>query len=232
MFGVTEIITLIVLGRWELEMKRHVALTALACSAMILGACSSDEELPGPPATPIPLTTPSETSVETPTSSEDASTQVDSAAYELGANTELAQAGNAGYWFANSDHSVLCTIIVEGVASAPYVRCEAFPPFPVEDAPCDQGVFSGTAATLSADGVEYGRCQSDVPLQQMCLSDPASLDDFSAEFCENNLLSAPILNDGEVITASKFTCAINEGATTCTHENGQTMSFRPGRALG
>ncbi|WP_311519215.1 hypothetical protein [uncultured Actinomyces sp.] len=213
-------------------MKRHIALAVLACSVMILGACSSDEELPGPPPTPIPLTAPSETSVETPTSSEDASTQVDSAAYELGANTELAQAGNAGYWFANSDHSVLCTIIVEGAASAPYVRCEAFPAFPVEDTPCDQGIFMGTQATLFEDGAEYGRCQSDVPLQQMCLSDPASLDDFSAEFCENNLLSAPILNEGEVITASKFTCTINEGVTTCTHENGQTMSFRPGGALG
>ncbi|WP_297555419.1 hypothetical protein [uncultured Actinomyces sp.] len=212
-------------------MKRRAALVLLACSVMILGACSSNDVLPGPPPTPIPLTAPSETSVETPTSSEDASTQVDSSAYELGANTELAQAGNAGYWFANSDHSVLCTIIVEGAASAPYVRCEVFPPFPVEDAPCDQGSFSGTVATLSADGAEYGRCQSDVPLQQMCLTDPASLDDYSAEFCENNLLSAPVLNDGETISAGGFTCTIDEDVTTCTHEGGQTMSFKPGDAL-
>lgn len=211
-------------------MKRQIAVALLAASTLMLGACSSSSPEQSEPQISTEVATASEAEPEAPTeSTTDTAPEADFDTYALSPDTVFAQDGEAGYWFASEDRGLLCIMITEGAANGPYVSCQAYPAFAVEDQACDTGSFMGTEAIMTSDGVTYGKCQSDVPLQQMCLTDPASLDESTAAFCNDNLLAAPVLPEGHGLAIAGLSCVMGKGEVECTSKSGKRMVVAPGK---
>lgn len=205
-------------------------------------------------ATGLTACSPSTPPEEPPTESEEVATQTEATEEETSAVTETTDAveessrdsvnaevyaipddvvfvsdGKEGYWFANEDHTVQCTIITENRDYQPFVTCRVYPAFEVaaEDvaaSDCPAGKLSGMQASLREDGAQMGTCQSDVPIQMMCLEGGSG----AAGFCEANWFDTPVLPDQTDISAGDFTCYLDGDTVNCAHSNGQKLQVSPG----
>ncbi|HHT40981.1 MAG TPA: hypothetical protein GX000_05015 [Actinomyces sp.] len=219
------------------SLPRIMSLFAAALIATGLTACSPSTPPEDPPTesqesaqtevTEEETTEDATTAAEEPEESNRDSVNAD--VYAIPDDTVYVDDGRKGYWFANEDHSIQCTMITENLDYAPFVACRVYPAFeiPAEDvasADCPAGQLSGTQATLREDGPQMGSCQSDVPIQKMCLEGGAG----AASFCETNWFDTPVLPENMDIAAGDFTCHLEGNTVNCSHSNGQKLQVSPG----
>lgn len=154
--------------------------------------------------------------------------------YSLPADTVYAEGDRTGVWFANKDHTIQCIMITHNGENAPFTTCRVYPPFQVDEAEaakvkCPAGNFTGTQATLTESGAQMGHCQSDVPIQMMCLKDQAGPTD---PLCARDWFATPVLPDETLLKAGDFECMLSGDKATCTHKSGKKMTVASGSVEG
>lgn len=226
-----------------MKISKALSIASVVVLTGTLTACTSS--VPSDEATEVEQTTEvtQETTTEaTETESSEQSEQTEEESqkvayageYSLPADTIFAEGGRTGVWFANKDHTIQCVIITNNGQYDPIATCRVYPSFQVDKgeaakANCQAGEFKGTQATLKESGAQMGHCQSDVPLQMICMSDQNGHND---PMCARDWFATPVLPDNTLLKAGDFECTLSGDKAMCTHKSGKSMTVAPGSAEG
>lgn len=219
-----------------MRLSKALSVASVAVLAGALAGCSSsvpsqeaEETTEATEASTQESTEATETETEEPTQA-----TAYAGEFAIPADTVFTQEGRSGVWFANEEHTIQCLIITDNADYDPFATCRVYPPFQVDEAEaqevdCPAGNFTGTQATLTAEGAQMGNCQSDVPLQMMCLEGDAGPTD---PLCARDWFATPVLPENTVLKAGDFECTLTGDEATCTHKDGETMTVAPGENAG